>query len=82
MLLLRTTMILMGCFWVGVCVIQLELLKNREGVWRTLGTAKMSWDVVNSSTHQLRVLGSGGGDVFTQENTVFAPPELSGAVAS
>ena len=52
------------------------LFKNREGVWRIIGTGRASWDVVASPRHTLTLLANGGGDVFTQRNEVFSPPEL------
>ncbi|MBI4501173.1 MAG: SusC/RagA family TonB-linked outer membrane protein [Gemmatimonadetes bacterium] len=52
------------------------LFKNREGVWRVIGTGRMSLDAVSTAQHTLSLIATGGGDVFTQKNEVFSPPEL------
>src|SRR6185503_8426104 len=52
------------------------LMKDRESVWRAIGTARIQLDAVRSSQHTLRFIATGGGDVFTQKNVVFAPPVL------
>lgn len=52
------------------------LMKDRESVWRAIGTARIQVDAVRSSEHTLRFIATGGGDVFTQKNSVFAPPVL------
>ncbi|MBI4501904.1 MAG: SusC/RagA family TonB-linked outer membrane protein [Gemmatimonadetes bacterium] len=52
------------------------LFQNREIVWRSLFTGRASLDLVNSAQHTLRLIGVGGGDVFTQKNDIYSPPEL------
>lgn len=52
------------------------LLVNKESVWRTITTARVNIDLVNSTQHQLRITGNGGGDIFTQKNQVYSPPEM------
>ena len=54
----------------------IDLLKNRELVWRSLSNARMQFEALNGATHQLRFIAMGGVDVFTQRNNVFSPPEL------
>src|SRR5207253_5209267 len=53
-----------------------ELVKNREAVWRLLMTSRVSLDLVNTPQHTLRIIGAGGGDIFTQKNNVLSPPEV------
>ena len=53
-----------------------DLLKNRELVWRSLSNARVQFEALNGATHQLRFIAMGGVDVFTQRNNVFSPPEL------
>ncbi|MBI4420301.1 MAG: SusC/RagA family TonB-linked outer membrane protein [Gemmatimonadetes bacterium] len=52
------------------------LLQNREAVWRILMNARASLDAVVTPQHTLRFLGTAGGDIFTQKNAVYSPPEL------
>ena len=54
----------------------IDLLENRELVWRSLSNARATYEALNNSTHQLRFIAQGGVDVFTQRNNVFSPPEL------
>jgi TonB-linked SusC/RagA family outer membrane protein len=53
-----------------------NLLENRELVWRSLSNARVQFEAFNGATHQLRFIAQGGVDVFTQRNNVFSPPEL------
>ena len=53
-----------------------QLFQNRETVWRIIGAGKLTFDVVNTPTHTLRLLANGGGDFFNQRNNVYSPPEL------
>ncbi|MSR07062.1 MAG: SusC/RagA family TonB-linked outer membrane protein [Gemmatimonadetes bacterium] len=57
------------------------LMTDRESVWRAIGTARVQLEAVRSSQHTLRFIATGGGDVFTQKNKVFAPPVLQFAQA-
>ena len=52
------------------------LLVNKESVWRTITTARLNVDVLNGAQHQLRLSANGGGDIFTQKNQVYSPPEM------
>src|ERR1041384_6480482 len=52
------------------------LFRNRESVWRSIVSGRGSWDAVATPVHTLRFLATGGGDIFTQKNAVFSPPEL------
>ena len=54
----------------------IDLVQNREVVWRSLSTARLQAEGYNSATQQLRFIANGGVDVFTQRNNVFSPPEL------
>jgi TonB-linked SusC/RagA family outer membrane protein len=54
----------------------IDMLKNRELVWRSLSNARVQFEALNGATHQLRFIAMGGVDVFTQRNNVFSPPEL------
>jgi TonB-linked SusC/RagA family outer membrane protein len=54
----------------------IDMLQNRETVWRSLSNARVQFEALNGATHQLRFIAMGGVDVFTQRNNVFSPPEL------
>ena len=54
----------------------IDLFKNREIVFRSITTGRMQWEALNSGAHQLRFVGVVGGDIFTQHNSVYSPPEL------
>ncbi|HEX4682581.1 MAG TPA: TonB-dependent receptor plug domain-containing protein, partial [Gemmatimonadaceae bacterium] len=53
-----------------------DQFQNRETVFRSLTTGRMQWEALNTGTQQLRFIGMLGGDIFTQHNFVFSPPEL------
>jgi len=52
------------------------LFQNREAVWRILMTSRMTLDILNKPQHTLKLLSTAGGDIFTQKNAVYSPPEL------
>ncbi len=52
------------------------LVTNKESVWRTTFIGRVDWDLLSSSQHTVRLTANGGGDVFTQKNQVYAPPEV------
>jgi TonB-linked SusC/RagA family outer membrane protein len=54
----------------------IDLLQNRELVWRSISTARMQLEALNRGAQQVRFVANGGVDVFTQRNNVFSPPEL------
>jgi len=54
----------------------IDLLKNEEGVWRNISTARLTWDLFASSRQELRFVGFGGADVLNQTNEVYSPPVL------
>ena len=54
----------------------IDLIKNEEGVWRSISTARLTWDVWANSKQSLRFVGYGGADVLQQHNEVYSPPEL------
>ncbi|NVB79128.1 MAG: SusC/RagA family TonB-linked outer membrane protein [Kofleriaceae bacterium] len=53
-----------------------ELLQNREDVWRLIGGGNLSIDAYKSKTSNVRLLGNFGADSFTQKNNLLSPPEL------
>jgi len=53
-----------------------DLFQNRETVFRSITTGRMQWEAMNTGTHALRFVGVLGGDIFTQHNFVYSPPEL------
>lgn len=54
----------------------IDLIKNEEGVWRNISTARLTWDIFANNRNELRFVGYGGADVLTQHNEVYSPPEL------
>jgi TonB-linked SusC/RagA family outer membrane protein len=52
------------------------LVKNKESVWRSVFSGRVNWDAVSTAQHTLRLVANGGGDIFTQKNQVYAPPEV------
>ncbi len=54
----------------------IDLVKNQEGVWRTITTAKLTWNLYSSNKQDVKFVGYGGADVLAQHNEVYAPPEL------
>jgi TonB-linked SusC/RagA family outer membrane protein len=53
-----------------------QLIQNRETVWRSLSSGRLAYEAISGAVHQVRFIGQGGVDVFTQRNNVFSPPEL------
>ena len=49
---------------------------NDEDVYRFIGASNLSWDAFVSGGHSVRLVANGGIDFFTQQNTIFSPPEL------
>ncbi|MBL8982638.1 MAG: TonB-dependent receptor, partial [Gemmatimonadetes bacterium] len=54
----------------------IELIKNEEGVWRNITTARLNWDLWANNKQSIRFVGYGGADVLQQHNEVYSPPEL------
>ena len=52
------------------------LMKNEETVWRVIGSGQLTFDAIQTPSHSLRFVGSGGADYFTQNNDLLFPPEL------
>ena len=52
------------------------LMKNAETVWRSLAAGRLTYDLVQNSSHHLRFAGSAGADYFNQDNSLLFPPEL------
>ena len=49
---------------------------NEEDVYRFIGAANLSWEALVSGPHSLRFVANAGIDFFSQQNTIFSPPEL------
>jgi TonB-linked SusC/RagA family outer membrane protein len=54
----------------------IDLFQNRETVFRSITTGRAQYEAMNTGKHQLRFVGVLGGDVFTQHNFIYSPPEL------
>ncbi|MBK8249801.1 MAG: SusC/RagA family TonB-linked outer membrane protein [Gemmatimonadetes bacterium] len=54
----------------------IDLIKNEEGVWRNITTARLTWDLWANNKQSIRFVGYGGADVLQQHNEVYSPPEL------
>jgi len=52
------------------------LLENKETVWREIMTAHLNYNMLTSPKHTVRFAANGGGDIFTQKNSVYSPPEM------
>jgi len=52
------------------------LLLNKEVVWRSIMTGHLDYNVLTSTKNTLRLSANGGGDIFTQKNSVYSPPEM------
>jgi TonB-dependent SusC/RagA subfamily outer membrane receptor len=52
------------------------LLQNTEDVWRAIGSANATVDVLDEGPNEVKLLATFGADRFSQRNDVFAPPEL------
>jgi TonB-linked SusC/RagA family outer membrane protein len=52
------------------------LMRNDESVWRFIGSGRLQWNIAEAEGWNLRWIGNGGVDFFTQENQLFFPPEL------
>src|SRR5690606_12982564 len=63
----------------GANVLQtVQLLENREDVWRLIGGSTISVDAYKSAdgTSQVKLLGNLGADSFDQKNNLLSPNEL------
>jgi TonB-dependent starch-binding outer membrane protein SusC len=54
---------------------------NTEKVNRVTASGKLDWDLFRGSVQSLKFIAQGGVDYFTQENTLFAPPDMINEVA-
>ena len=52
------------------------LLLNKEVVWRSIMTGHLDYNVLTTTKNTLRLSANGGGDIFTQKNSVYSPPEM------
>jgi TonB-linked SusC/RagA family outer membrane protein len=50
--------------------------RNRETVNRFTGGATLNFDAWSTDKQSLKLVGSGGADIFSQRDDIFAPPEL------
>ncbi|HJU91001.1 MAG TPA: SusC/RagA family TonB-linked outer membrane protein [Gemmatimonadaceae bacterium] len=53
-----------------------DLMKNDEEVWRYIASSRVQVELLQSTEHSLRLIGSGGADYFSQKNELFFPAEL------
>lgn len=53
-----------------------DLLTNNEVVFRTIGSAQLTWNLLSNESHHLDVITQGGLDFYSQENRVVSPPGL------
>ena len=51
-------------------------LKNKEDLWRILGTSTMNVDAVTTSTQHVRFTVTAGLDFFSQRNDILSPADL------
>ncbi len=54
----------------------IDLIKNEEGVWRNISTARLTWDLFATNKQELRFVGFGGTDILNQKNEVYSSPVL------
>ena len=54
----------------------IDLLKNRELVWRIVNSGRLNFNAFEKGAHQVKLSAVGGVDVFTQRNDIYSPPEL------
>jgi TonB-linked SusC/RagA family outer membrane protein len=50
--------------------------KANEQVWRVLAAGRVQWSIVDNPVHQLKLLGNGGADQFTQKDVIQSPVTL------
>jgi len=48
-------------------------IKNREDIWRQMGSATLRWNPLTSDAHRLELSAMGGVDRFNQDNQIYAP---------
>lgn len=54
----------------------LQLLENKEDVWRAFGTVTTKFAALTGERHALNFTVTGGADYFSQRNNFYSPPEL------
>src|SRR5262249_32873829 len=52
------------------------LLKNREDVWRFIGSSTASYKLWSDKVNGVNLQGNFGGDSYQQANHIFSPAEL------
>ncbi|HZI23388.1 MAG TPA: TonB-dependent receptor plug domain-containing protein, partial [Gemmatimonadales bacterium] len=66
-----------GISYLGSNPLQTAVLaKNTETVYRFTGGATLTWQALETARNNLRIVGSGGVDLFQQKAVVISPPEL------
>ncbi len=53
-----------------------DLLTNNEVVFRTMGSGRLQWNILQTQEQILDFIAQGGVDFYSQENKVISPPEL------
>jgi TonB-linked SusC/RagA family outer membrane protein len=53
-----------------------DMLKNRETVYRTIGSFRLDWNLLRSRVQTLDFLLQAGADFFSAEHFIFSPNEL------
>lgn len=54
----------------------IALASNEQTVNRFTGGATATYQALSSGKHDLKIVGGAGADIFNQNNSVFAPPDL------
>ncbi len=52
------------------------LMKNDETVWRSIASGRLIFNMIEKPNYSVRLSATGGGDYFTQENSLLFPAEL------
>jgi outer membrane receptor protein involved in Fe transport len=52
------------------------LMTNDETVWRSIASGRLTFDAIRRPSYTFRLIGNGGVDYFSQENSLLFPPEL------
>lgn len=55
---------------------QAAVAKANEQVWRVMAAGRLQLDILNGAQHQLKFLGNGGADNFTQKDVIQSPVTL------
>jgi hypothetical protein len=55
---------------------QAAVAKANEQVWRVMAAGRMQLSILDGASHQLKFLGTGGADQFTQKDVIQSPVTL------